>query len=117
MITITETAEQHVLDLIKTNADKKSITPDNLFLRIYIAGAGPSGLNHGMALTTEKREDDLVIDRGEFKILVDKMSEQYLNGAEVDFVSHELGSNFKIINPNQIAAAGCGGCSGDAGCC
>ena len=117
MITITETAQKQVKQLILTNAEKKSIEPNSLFLRIYIAGAGPAGLNHGMALTTEKREDDMVIDEGEFKILVDKMSEQYLDGAEVDFVSHELGSNFKIINPNQIAAAGCSTCGGDAGCC
>ena len=117
LITITENAEEQVKKLIVTNAEKKSINPSDLFLRIYIAGAGPAGLNHGMALTTEQREDDLVIEHGDFKILVDKMSEQYLNGAEVDFVTHELGSNFKIINPNQIAAAGCSTCGGDAGCC
>lgn len=45
------------------------------------------------------------------------MSEQYLTGAEIDYVKHELGSNFKINNPNQVAAAGCGTCGGDAGCC
>lgn len=117
MITITENAELRVNELITTNAEKKNMDPQGLYLRIYIAGAGPAGLNHGMALTTEIRDDDVVIEKGDFKILIDKMSEQYLNGAEVDYVTHELGSNFKIINPNQIEAAGCGGCSGDSGCC
>ena len=96
---------------------KKGLDTSSLFLRVYIAGAGPQGLQHGMALTTEKREDDFVLEMDGVQILVDRMSEQYLTGAEIDYVKHELGSNFKINNPNQVAAAGCGTCGGDAGCC
>lgn len=117
MITITDNARVKINDLIVTNAEKKGISPDTLYLRVYVAGAGAQGLKHGMALTTERKSDDVVLEDGDLIILVDKMSEQYLVGAEVDYVSHELGSNFKVVNPNQIAAAGCGTCSGDAGCC
>ena len=117
MITVTDNAVNQINTLILTNSEKKQLDPKTLYLRVYIAGAGPSGLNHGLALTTEKREDDIVLEKGNITILVDPMSEQYLTGAEIDFVTHEFGSNFKINNPNQIQAAGCSGCSGDAGCC
>ncbi|MHA2365101.1 MAG: HesB/IscA family protein [Candidatus Hodarchaeales archaeon] len=117
MITISEVAATRIKDLIVTNAEKKELDPNNLFLRVYIAGAGPQGIQHGMALTTDKREDDQIIETDGVQVLVDRMSEQYLVGSEIDFVKHELGSNFKIINPNQVTAAGCSSCSGDAGCC
>lgn len=117
VITVTETAVSQISNLIQVNSEKKGIEPKSMFLRVYIAGAGPQGLNHGLALTTEKKEDDIVFEENGFSILVDPMSEQYLNGAQIDFVTHEFGSNFKISNPNQIQAAGCSSCSGDAGCC
>lgn len=117
MISVTESAVNQISNLIQVNSEKKHIEPTSLYLRVYVAGAGPNGLNHGLALTTEKKDDDLVIEKGNITILVDRMSEQYLTGAEIDFITHEFGSNFKINNPNQVAAAGCSGCSGDAGCC
>ncbi len=117
MITVTENAVSQISNLINTNSEKKGIEPKSLYLRVYIAGAGPQGLNHGLALTTEKKDDDIVLEEGNITILIDPMSEQYLNGAQIDFVTHEFGSNFKINNPNQVQAAGCSSCSGDAGCC
>jgi iron-sulfur cluster assembly accessory protein len=117
MISITDNAANQIETLIVSNSEKKGIDPKTLFLRVYIAGAGPQGLNHGLALTTEKREDDLILEKDNIVVLVDRMSEQYLNGAEIDFVTHEFGSNFKINNPNQVQAAGCSSCSGDSGCC
>ncbi len=117
MITVTETAINQINNLIQVNSAKKGIEPKGLYLRVYIAGAGPQGINHGLALTTDKKDDDIVLEEGSFQILVDPMSEQYLAGATIDFVSHEFGSNFKINNPNQVQSAGCSGCSGDAGCC
>ena len=117
MISVTESAVDQINNLIQVNSEKKHIEPTSLYLRVYIAGAGPQGLNHGLALTTEKRDDDLVIEKGNITILVDPMSEQYLTGAEIDFITHEFGSNFKINNPNQVQSAGCSGCSGDSGCC
>jgi len=117
MITVTDNAIDQINNLIQVNSQKKNIEPKSLYLRVYVAGAGPQGLNHGLALTTEKREDDLVIEQGNITILVDPMSEQYLTGAQIDFITHEFGSNFKINNPNQVQSMGCSGCSGDAGCC
>ena len=117
MITVTDEAINQINNLIQVNSEKKHIEPKALFLRVYIAGAGPQGLNHGLALTTEKRDDDMVIEQGNITILIDKMSQQYLEGAQIDFVTHEFGSNFKISNPNQVQSAGGSGCYGDAVCC
>ena len=116
-IEITKVAESELEKKIVDSAEEKEIKPENFYLRLYVAGAGPGGINHGMALTTEIRKDDEVINKYNFKVLIDPMSKQYLNGAEVDYVTHKLGGNFKIVNPNQIALNGCSSCGGDAGCC
>lgn len=117
MLKVTNDAKVKIQNLIQVNAQKKELKQNELYLRIFIKGSGPQGLQHGMALTTEKRDDDFVFEDNGVQILVDRMSQQYLVGAEIDYISLELGSNFKISNPNQVAAAGCGTCSGDAGCC
>ena len=119
MITLTETATTKVSELINQNATKKGIEPKNLFLRVYVAGGGASGTSFGMALTDQRREDDLIFEANQIQVIVDPMSNQSLEGAEVDFINHELGSRFKINAPQaQVGGAGgCGTCGGGAGCC
>jgi iron-sulfur cluster assembly protein len=114
-ITLTDAATEKVTELITTNAEKKGITPESLFLRVYIAGGGCGGVQFGMALTDQKRDDDILVEYPGITLVVDPMSNTYLEGASVDFINHELGSRFKIDAPQaQSSAGGCsaGGCSG-----
>jgi iron-sulfur cluster assembly accessory protein len=111
MITISETAKDQIYQIIESNAEKKEISSDELFLRVYVAGGGCGGIQYGMAITTEKREDDISITNDKINILIDKMSSNYLDGAEVDFIAHELGARFKINAPEHLQQnnSGCGG--------
>lgn len=114
-ITLTDAATEKVTELITANAEKKGIAPESLFLRVYIAGGGCGGVQFGMALTDQKRDDDLLIEFPGITLVVDPMSNTYLEGASVDFINHELGSRFKIDAPAaQSQGGGCssGGCSG-----
>ena len=119
-LTVTEMAVSKITELIDTNAAKKGLEKDSLFLRVYVAGGGCSGVQYGMALTTDKRDDDTIVDVSNIKIVVDPMSITYLDGASVDYIDHELGARFKITPPENLSmgsSCGTGGCScGSGGC-
>lgn len=115
MINITEAATVKITELIDTNAGAKNVSPDELFLRVYVAGGGCSGVQFGMALTSQKRDDDETINQSGIQLLVDPVSKTYLEGAEVDFISHELGPRFKITPSEDVMAqmgSSCGTCGG-----
>jgi iron-sulfur cluster insertion protein len=42
------------------------------------------------------------------KILVDAMSMQYLQGADIDFKEDTMGASFVINNPQAASTCGCG---------
>ena len=114
-ITVSEIAATKITELIETNASKKNLDKDTLFLRVYVAGGGCSGVQYGMALTSDKRDDDDLVEVSNIKIIVDPMSKTYLDGASVDFIEHELGARFKISPPADLPIGG--GCSCGAGGC
>ena len=56
----------------------------------------------------EFNEDDFEFPIGEFRVIVDAMSMQYLQGAEIDYKEDLQGSSFSIKNPNAQSTCGCG---------
>ena len=42
------------------------------------------------------------------KVLVDQMSEMYLDGISIDYIETLEGSGFKFNNPNVKSTCGCG---------
>ena len=104
MIKITEAAVTKVTALIaeENNPDLK--------LRIFVEGGGCSGFQYGFTFDDTQNEDDFVVDLGDtqYKLLVDSMSMQYLNDAEIDYTESLAGSQFAIRNPNAKTTCGCG---------
>jgi iron-sulfur cluster assembly protein len=49
-----------------------------------------------------------VIERDGAIVLVDPMSLDFLNGAELDFSDDLIGAAFKVNNPNASSSCGCG---------
>ena len=78
------------------------------FLRIYVQGGGCSGLSYGMGFEKEAEEDDSVIEENGVEVLVDSMSIDHLQGANVDYIESLMGSGFKINNPNVTKSCSCG---------
>lgn len=121
MIVITQTAKEQISQIIETNAAKKGIGTNELYLRVYVAGGGCGGaVRFGMAITSERRNDDIIIDNDGMQIIVDRMSSEYVEGAEVDFIAHEMGARFKInaradLNV-EAGGGGGGGCGGSCSC-
>ncbi|CDZ79261.1 Iron-sulfur cluster insertion protein ErpA [Legionella massiliensis] len=85
-----------------------------LNLRVFVTGGGCSGFQYGFTFDDKIQDDDTVIEQacsnGEstVKLLVDSMSYQYLNDAEIDYVENIQGAQFVIRNPNAKTTCGCG---------
>lgn len=79
-----------------------------LKLRVFITGGGCSGFQYGFTFDEELAEDDTLIERDGVALVIDPMSYQYLEGAEVDYQEGLEGSRFVINNPNATTTCGCG---------
>jgi iron-sulfur cluster insertion protein len=102
MITITENAQVKITDLLLEENNP------NLKLRTFIQGGGCSGMSYGFTFDEEQNEDDFEFPVGNFKVLVDATSMQYLQGASIDYKEDLSGSQFSIKNPNAETTCGCG---------
>ena len=102
MITISPSAKTKIKDLLLEENNP------NLSLRTFVQGGGCSGFSYGFTFDEIANEDDFEIPLDEFKILVDSMSMQYLQGAEIDYKEEIMGSSFSIKNPNAQSTCGCG---------
>ena len=81
--------------------------PD-LKLRVFVQGGGCSGFQYGFTFDEVKNEDDFDFAYDTVQVLVDAMSMQYLQGAEIDYRDDLMGSSFVINNPQAVSTCGCG---------
>ena len=81
--------------------------PD-LKLRMFVSGGGCSGMQYGFTFEEEVNEDDFNLEFDGIHLLIDSMSSQYLQGAEVDYTESLQGSQFSIKNPQAQTTCGCG---------
>jgi len=42
------------------------------------------------------------------QLLVDPTSLSYVDGSQIDYVDSLTGAGFQVVNPNVVAACGCG---------
>lgn len=103
MINVSESAKAKVIDLLNEENNPE------LMLRTFVQGGGCSGFQYGFTFDEVKSEDDFEIELNDkWKLLVDSMSMQYLQGAEIDYTEDLTGSQFVIRNPNAQTTCGCG---------
>ena len=102
MITISESAKAKIIDILREENNP------SMSLRTFVQGGGCSGFSYGFTLDEEFNEDDFEIPLDGFKVVVDSMSMQYLQGAEIDYKEELAGSSFSIKNPNAQSTCGCG---------
>lgn len=102
MITVSDSAVEKIKALITEEQN-----PD-LMVRMFVEGGGCSGFQYGFTFEEQKSEDDFVFEFNGVTILVDAMSAQYVQGAEIDWQESAMGSQFAIRNPNATTTCGCG---------
>lgn len=77
-------------------------------LRVAVEGGGCSGFQYRIEMVGGAEPDDIAIERGGARVLIDPVSMGYLAGSEIDFVDDLIGASFKIRNPNATQSCGCG---------
>ena len=77
-------------------------------LRISITGGGCSGFSYSFTFDDARGADDLLIEAGAARLLIDEVSLEYMRGSEVDFANDLIGQSFKINNPLAKSSCGCG---------
>jgi len=102
MINITDSAKEKITDILLEENNP------SVFLRTFVQGGGCSGFSYGFTLDEVKNEDDFEVPLSNFKVVIDAMSMQYLQGATIDYKEELMGSNFVIQNPNAVSQCGCG---------
>ena len=104
MITVTDSAVEKLKEILKEEDN-----PD-LKVRMFVEGGGCSGMQYGFTLEDQPaNEDDFDLEVAPgVHMLVDAMSGQYVQGAEVDWQESVQGAQFAIKNPNAQTSCGCG---------
>jgi len=103
MITVSEEAKQHALDLMQ--ADNK---PADTFIRVGVEGGGCSGLSYKLEFDNVMKEGDQVFEDKGIKVVVDRKSFLYLVGTELQYTGGLNGKCFVFNNPNASRTCGCG---------
>lgn len=101
-VRMTEAAIKGVQHMIKTEGNY------NLKFRVNITGGGCSGFQYGFSFDEVAQPDDIVMEFGEVKLVVDPLSMIYLSGSEVDYTENLYGAHFSVKNPQAQTTCGCG---------
>jgi iron-sulfur cluster insertion protein len=102
MITLTEKAAAKVREI----RDSENLGEQGLRLRVI--GGGCSGFQYDLFFEDEVNDMDEQYESEGIRLYVDMISQQYLDGVEVDYVEGLHGAGFKFQNPNAKSTCGCG---------
>lgn len=102
-ITFTDVGAQKVQEFLAGQAE----VSENAGLRVGVKGGGCSGFQYQLAFD-ERKDGDVVFESHGLKLLVDGPSLPYVDGSQIDYVDSLQGAGFQVVNPNVVAACGCG---------
>jgi iron-sulfur cluster insertion protein len=78
-------------------------------LRISVEGGGCSGFQYRYNFVSDSiSPDDLYIEQGGAKVLIDLTSLELIKGSILDFTEDLNGAFFQIKNPMAASGCGCG---------
>ncbi|MGH3500989.1 MAG: HesB/IscA family protein [Nocardioidaceae bacterium] len=80
----------------------------DLALRVAVQPGGCSGLRYQLFFDEREFDGDDTKEFGEVRVVVDRMSVPYLQGAVIDFADTIERQGFTIDNPNAGGSCACG---------
>jgi iron-sulfur cluster assembly accessory protein len=98
---LTESAARRVAEIAAAEGGGKA-------LRVAVLAGGCSGFQYSFALDGAQAEDDVVIQQGDARVLIDPASLDLLAGSELDYAEALMGAHFAVRNPNASSGCGCG---------
>lgn len=103
-VTLTEKAAKEVQRVM---SEQKM--PAETFLRVGVAGGGCSGFQYSLGFDDKSDvAKDSISEQHGIKLAVDKKSELFLDGTELDFYDGLDKRGFTFKNPNAVKSCGCG---------
>ena len=82
--------------------------PDGSFFRVAVLGGGCSGFQYDFSIDSTRQADDCIFTLHGVEVVIDEMSLELVDTAELDYKQDLMGSYFAVNNPNATASCGCG---------
>ena len=101
MVIVTPLAETFMKQMLDSRGHGEGI-------RFRIVQTGCSGYEYRIEYADEITEHDITIELDSVNVIIDKKSEVFLSGSEIDFVEEQLKSGLVFNNPNSKGTCGCG---------
>lgn len=102
VLTLTDTAAARVKALMAAKGDSVK------GLKVGVKKGGCAGMEYTMSWADKVDPRDEIVEQDGAVVLIDPSALMYLLGAEMDFKTDKLASQFVFNNPNQKSACGCG---------
>lgn len=102
IIKLTDSAVEKILAMAKKDGK------EGAYLRVGVVTGGCAGLSYDLRFQKNPYENDIVIDQGAIKVLVNTDSVPFIKGIEIDYVDTLKESGFQYKNPNATNSCGCG---------
>ena len=109
-ITLTPAA-QGVMSKLFDDVEDEDITA----IRLFVTGGGCSGMTYGMTFTGDQFDNDKIYEADGFKVYVDSIAFNYLQGVEIDYAENGMNGASFVFNNVFASTGGSGGCSGCSG--
>ena len=110
IIEVTDLAAEKLEEVLNEQGE------DGALLRVMVMPGEQGGFQYMLGVEKDAKDDDIMIDAGNIRILVDPESAPMVEGAKIDYIDSLMRSGFVISNPN-LQGEGGGGCGGGGGGC
>lgn len=101
-VSLTSNAAEEVKNML--DAQKKT----GYGLKVKVIKGGCAGYMYEINFVKEANPGDITVESQGLKMFVDPGSVPHLQGVEIDYVAGLMNAGFKINNPNEKKACGCG---------
>ena len=92
------------LEKVKAKVKEKGVNG----VRFGLTGGGCAGFSYEFDYADKGKEEDKLLDFGDFTMWLDPMSEECLAGTVIAWKVEGLNEGFEFENPQQTSACGCG---------
>ncbi|XP_021728649.1 iron-sulfur assembly protein IscA-like 2, mitochondrial [Chenopodium quinoa] len=77
-------------------------------LRLSVEAGGCSGFQYAFALDDNKTNDDRIFEKDGVKLVIDKISYDFVKGSSIDYVEELIRSAFQVVeNPSAVGGCSC----------
>ena len=101
VFTLSESAAARITKMLEDE-------PEGSFFRVAVLGGGCSGFQYDFSIDHRRHDDDVAFVAHGVEVLVDEMSLELVDHAELGYVQDLMGAYFAVNNPNATASCGCG---------